>query len=143
MQWILFLPVGYLLFTLSQFLVFISLSYFLFWVKGFSTFWLLVISLGLATPIFTIMIFILGGAAMGASYVSPKRIAYWVLAILYLALGFLSVFQYCSVGQIPETATGIIIQLPCWVYIVIYLLQAGIIISVGGMKNKEKAIENS
>ena len=134
----LFLPVGYVLFSISQFLVFVGLSYFLFWVKNFSTLWSVIISVGLATPIFTIMVFVFFGAAIGASYLSPKRITYWLLAGLYLALGFRSVFQYCSVGQIPETATEIIIQLPCWVYVVIYLLQAGIIISLGGMKNKEE-----
>lgn len=136
-KWILFLPVGYLLFSLSQFFVFTGLSFLLFWIKGFSTFWLVILSLGFATPVFTITVFVFGGAAIGAFYLSPNRTTYWILAVAFLALGFRSVFQYCSVGAIPETATETIIQLPCWIYAVIYLLHAGIIIAIGSMKKEQ------
>lgn len=137
LQWILFLPLGYLILYLSQFIVYAGLSFFFYWVKGLSSLWSVIISLGLATPIFAIIVLIFYGAVIGASNLSPKRTAYWILAAIYLTFSFRSVLQYCSVGQIPETATTVTIQLPCLIYLIIFLLQAGIIISLGIMKNKK------
>lgn len=139
-KWILFLLAGYLLFSVSQFLVFTGLSFLFFWIKSFSSLWLVISSLSLATPVFTIILFIFGGTAIGAFYLSPNRVTYWMLAVVFLGFGLRSVFQYCSVGAIPETATETIIQLPCWIYVVIYLFHAGIIIAIGNMKKEKKGV---
>lgn len=138
LQWILFLPVGYFLLYIGQFVVFIGLSFFFFWVGSLSIIWIMIVSLILTTPILTLVMIIFGGTASGVSYLSPNRTAYWLLAIVYSILNFRSVFQYCSVGSIPENATEIIIQLPCWIYGVIFLLQVGVIVFIGFLKDQKR-----
>jgi hypothetical protein len=140
LQWLLFLPVGYFLFYIGRFLVFMGLSFFFFWTRDLGIIWAIIISLILTTPILVLTIIIFGGTASGASYLSPNRTAYWLLATAYLILNFRSVFSYCSVGSIPENAAEIIIQLPCWIYGVIFLFQASVIVLIGTIKDKKDEV---
>ncbi len=105
--------------------------------------WTVIISLILTTPILALTMVVFGGTAFGAFYLSPNRIAYWLLVTAYSILNFRSVFQYCSVGVMPETATEVIIQLPRWVYRVIFLLQVGVIVLIGIVKDKKDNITHA
>lgn len=99
----------------------------------------MIMSAGMVGPILFILILILGGSAFGASHISPNKKAYWVLITIYLVSGFRSVFQYCSAGPIPDDPSIITIQLPCWAYALIFLLQIASIVLVGIFHEKTSA----
>lgn len=139
LKWVLFLILGYLLYSITGFIVYIGMSLLFDWISGLSRTWFTYISLGIAIPLLSLTLLVYGTTARLLFTLSPNRIAYWILSAVYMAISFHSVYQYCSVGLLPETVNTHTVQLPCWAYVLITILNCIVILTVGIVSRKATA----
>ena len=133
---ILFLPLGYVFWIVTQFLISFGLTILWHFLSGWSLPFLIIGFILFALPIFYIIFLGYLKSAILVSVMLSNRILYFSIAILYAASSFFTVSRYCSTMNIAITGKNIV-QLPCWTYVLLYLIQIFIIFGVGIFIPKE------
>ncbi|KKP33245.1 MAG: hypothetical protein A2312_00365 [Candidatus Staskawiczbacteria bacterium RIFOXYB2_FULL_32_9] len=143
-RWILFIPVSFIVYWSSTFIVYIGITFLYYFLSQLKWYFLI----PAIFPAFFILSIIAGGlwsCFYIGLFLSPNRLLCWLLAGWFIFSALSGISGYCT--PIPVSEDKVIIQLPCWayiilqLYIVICLVISAIIASVNiGERNKVKNI---
>lgn len=130
LSWPLFAPIAFILWTIDYYFIYFGLSFF-FYKLTTSNGIIKIIILILSIPIIFVVIKIFYNTTfLTAFLVTKNKIVYFLFATLYSLNRIMSVFQYCSLKPL-KIPNSIIIEIPCYVNLLITFSQIIIIFSLG------------
>jgi len=119
LKWVLFIPIGYLVFKISTLFIYIALAFLFYHISNFQLWILLIVGIPILFPIFYLVSVCLWGSFyIGLSF-SPNKTTTWLLAIWFIYTSFKGAIEMCT--PVPEELGVVIIQLPCWAYILLQI----------------------
>jgi len=122
MGWFLFAPIAFIIWTIDYYLAYFGLSFLFYGISVAGIVLKIILILSVLPIAFTIFRIFVSTTLFTATLATKHKIIYLLLGFLYSVNRITSVIQYCSVKS-PIISDSIIIEIPCWVNLLITFTQ--------------------